>query len=269
MINAMLGITKVPFFQSENKLLTQQQEIFEVIKIHSQQGGLCVVTGNPGVGKSVLKEHIENLRENGDTAVLSFSQTMHSYNKILLQIAESMKLDVSASKIEKSIRENAFKEVQQRKTLITVIDEAHLIDMHSLRKLRLLFDQFPKKHNLVLFGQPELMHRLSMKDNEDIKSRITFSRNMLPMEDSDLGQFILGELESVGLGAHTIDEAATNLILRSVQGNIRLCCNLCYGALLESCQDGEKIVNTRHVNAVLLQPHWRSHDDLIKKQVKR
>ncbi len=37
-----------------------------------------------------------------------------------------------------------------------VIDDAHLLEIGILRKLRLLFERFPKKHNLVLLGHPEL-----------------------------------------------------------------------------------------------------------------
>ena len=37
--------------------------------------------------------------------------------------------------------------------------------------------------------------------------------------------------------------------------------------LVEACRDKTRTVLTRHVNHVLVQPHWRSHEDLIKQQV--
>ena len=72
--------------------------------------------------------------------------------------------------------------------------------MAVLRKLRLLFERFPPKHNLVLFGQPELLYALSMKLNEDLKSRITFSKTLQPLNDRDIEKYILTELETVHLG---------------------------------------------------------------------
>ncbi len=99
---------------------------------------------------------------------------------------------------------------------ISVIDEAHLLDIAILRKLRLLFERFPRKHNLVLLGHPELMFRLSMMCNEDIKSRISYSRQVLPLHDEDLAKFIIAELAAVGLGANTFDEAALQVVLRAV-----------------------------------------------------
>lgn len=57
MIKSIHGITKEPFNRHDLALLSQQKQILDIIKIHSQQGGFSVVVGEPGVGKSVLKEH--------------------------------------------------------------------------------------------------------------------------------------------------------------------------------------------------------------------
>jgi len=78
--------------------------------------------------------------------------------------------------------------------------------------------------------------------------------------------YIQSELDAVRLGANTFDSAAIELIIRSVQGNLRLCRNLCYGSLVEACRESKKIVTIRHVNDVLVQPHWRSHEALIRQQ---
>jgi MSHA biogenesis protein MshM len=106
-----------------------------------------------------------------------------------------------------------------------------------------------------------------MNVNKDIKSRITYSADIKPLNDEDLERYIIKELESVRLGINTFDNAAIELIIRSSQGNLRLCRNLCYGSLIEACRETKKIVTISHVNNVLIQPHWRSHEELIKQQV--
>jgi len=267
MIKATFGLTKEPFNRTELSLLSQQQAIFEIIKIHSQQGGFSVVIGNPGVGKTVLREQIELLGKEKDTVIVSFSRTMQTYPNILRQLAESFKIDVPIRGLEKELIQVAYRHIRDRKTLYTLIDEAHLMDMQALRKLRLLFERFPKKHNLVLFGQRDLLYYLSMSVNEDIKSRITYSANILPLNDNDLEHYIIKELESVRMGLNTFDSAATELIIRSVQGNLRMCRNLCYGSLIEACRESKRMVSIQHVNNILVQPHWRSHEELIKQQV--
>jgi type II secretory pathway predicted ATPase ExeA len=263
MIKQTFCITKIPFLQSDAQLLPHQQEIADVIHIHTQHGGLCVVTGESGVGKSTLKAHIEEKATQRNQKVINFSRTMDTYNKLLKQIADSLELEEKDKKLENAIISLVNEYARDSKTIITIIDEAHLLDLESLRRLKLLFDRFPRRHNLVLFGQPDLMLRLSLKNYEDIKSRITFSKELKRINDDDLLAFIQRESESVRLPKNTFDEAAIELILRSCNGNLRLCGNLCYASLLEACRGNDRVVDHTHVNAILIQPHWQRHDDLL------
>lgn len=267
MINAIWGISQPPFKREPNQLLSQQQDILNIIKIHAQQGGFSVVLGQPGVGKTVLREHIERLGDTRECTVVSCSRTLHTYRQIAWQLADAFKLDSTDKTIEKGLIEAAFAQVKARKTLYILIDEAHLLEVGVLRKLRLLFERFPKNHNLVLFGQPELLYMLSLSANQDIKSRITYSATLKGLNDDDMQAYIIGELEKVKMGINTFDEGAMTLIIRCAEGNLRLCRNLCLASLIEAARETKKTVTITHVNHVLVQPHWRSHEQLIKQQV--
>ena len=267
MINAIWGITQEPFKRDKLMLLPQQKNLFDIIKIHAQQGGFSVIIGGPGVGKSVLREHIESLDKNRECTVASCSRTLHTYRQIIWQLSESFKLETNEKNIERDLIQAAFTHIRERKTLYILIDEAHLLDLYVLRKLRLLFERFPKNHNVVLFGQPELLHYLSLSTNKDIKSRITYSATIKPLNDDDMERYIVKELEAAKMGINTFDDAAMALIIRSSEGNLRLCRNLCYASLIEAARETKKVVTITHVNNVLVQPHWRSHEELIKQQV--
>lgn len=267
MIKSTFGLKDTPFYRDNFELLPQQKDAFNYLKIHSQHGGFSAIVGEAGVGKSALREHLEALDVERTNVVASISRTMHTYWNILNQLAVSLKLDVKNAQLEQALIEATYKHVKNNKTLYVLIDEAHLLEMSTLRKLRLLFDKFPKKYNLVLFGQIELMHYLSMSVNEDLKSRITYSKTIFRLNDDDLAAYITRELEAVRLGVNIFDEAAIELIIRSSQGNLRLCRNLCYASLATCCQQQKRVVLISHVNEVLIQPHWRSHDELIKQQV--
>ena len=114
--------------------------------------------------------------------------------------------------------------------------------MLVLRKLRLLFEQFPKKHNLILFGQRDLLYYLALNVNQDVKSRITYSAAIKPLNNDDMERYIVKELEAARMGINTFDPAAIELILRSAEGNLRLCRNLCYGSLVEAARETKKVV---------------------------
>lgn len=267
MIKSIWGITQEPFKRDKLTLLPPQKQILDIIKIHAQQGGFSVVIGDPGVGKTVLREHIEQLGNERDTTVVSCSRTLQTYQQILWQLVASFKLDTTQSTLENDLINIAFQQVRERKALYILIDEAHLLEMIVLRKLRLLFERFPKNHNLILFGQQELMYYLSLSSNKDIKSRITYSASIKPLNNDALEQYVIKELENVKMGINTFSEGALKLIVRSSEGNLRLCRNLCYASLIEACRETKKMVSITHVNNILVQPHWRSHDDLIKQQV--
>jgi type II secretory pathway predicted ATPase ExeA len=112
-----------------------------------------------------------------------------------------------------------------------------------------------------------LLHALSLSAHQDIKSRITYSATIKPLNDEDLQAYIVQELEGAKMGIHTFDENALALILRTTEGNLRLCRNLCLASLIEAARETKKTVTITHVNQALVQPHWRSHDQLIKQQV--
>lgn len=267
-ITSTFGIKKEPFNSQTPTLLPSQQKIFDIIKSHASYGGFSLIIGEPGVGKTVIKNTVEQLAESKEVVCASISRTMHTYGNILTQIADTLGIDDHRfSKLEKAILEAAYVCQKQRKTLYTIVDEAHLLDMDVMRKLRLLFDKFPKNHNLIFIAQSELMYRLTLRANTDIKSRITYSVALKKLTDEDLLAFVKQELESVGLGLQIYTESAINSVIRYAEGNLRACKNLVRGSLVNACRESKKQVSINHVNEVLMQPHWRSHDDIIKNPV--
>jgi type II secretory pathway predicted ATPase ExeA len=135
------------------------------------------------------------------------------------------------------------------------------MSIDALRRLRLLFEDFPKNHNLVLIAQPHLLTKLSLSVNDDIKSRVTYSALLQKLAPDDLRRFILDELDRVALAHKTFTDDALSLIVRSSEGVLRAARNLCVASLLEAVRDRTKTVDLKQVNHVLLQPHWRTQND--------
>ena len=263
MIRAWFGISHDPFTTDSIDLLGLQQDIYDTLRVHCQQGGLCLVMGEPGTGKSVIKESI---RQKADKrmVVVSVNRTMHTYSNTLKILCGAFQIDHEGSHVtcEKRLIEQAYALNREGKMLATIIDEAHLLDIEVLRKLRLMFEDFPKNHNLMLFGQSELLSRMSLKVNDDIKSRITYSVVMLKQNPDDMEAFILGQLDKAGLGHNTFNAEAIGLIVRSADGILRRARNLCLSCLLEAVRARIKTIGIDIVNKVLIQPHWRNEYDL-------
>ena len=67
--------------------------------------------------------------------------------------------------------------------------------------------------------------------------------------------------DRAGLGHNTFTPEALALVVRSGEGLLRRTRNLCLGCLIEAVRDQTRIVDLKHVNRVLIQPHWRKDCD--------
>jgi len=261
MIRSHFGLDQNPFGYENIQLLPQQKEIFDTLKVHAQQGGLCLLLGEPGTGKSVIKEAVCRYdTKRMITPVVN--RTLHTYFSTLRILCESFQIDTDGAdfRCEKRLIEEAHRINHLGKMLVPIIDDAHLIGIDSLRRLRLLFEDFPKNHNLVLIAQPGLLSKLSLTSNEDIKSRVTYSVLVPKLAPDDMTTFILNQLDQVALAHNTFTEEALDLIVRSSEGILRRTKNLCLGSLLEAVRDRTKTVDLKQVNRVLIQPHWRQQE---------
>jgi MSHA biogenesis protein MshM len=264
MIRAFYGLTQNPFDARELQLLPQQQEIFDTLKVHCQQGGLCLVLGVPGTGKSVVKQALQRLPEN-QYLIACVGRTLHTYTNTLKILCDAFRIefDHSAFQCERRLIEQAFSLNHAGKCLTTILDDAHLMDLANLRKLRLLFEDFPKNHNLVLLGRPSLLAALDLGVNHDIKSRVTYSVITKRLDPDAMRDFILRELDRAGLGHNTFTQPAIDLIVRSADGVLRQARNLCVGCLIEAVRSSSRTIDIDNVNRVLRQPHWQKEADLI------
>ena len=265
MIRSHFGLERNPFDGEEITLLPHQQAVFDTIKVHARQGGMCVIMGEPGTGKSVIKHAILDL-DRKKFMTPSVARTLHTYANTLKILCSAMGVDEKGrtAKHEKLLIEAAFKANSRGMMLMPVIDDAHLMEIDCLRRIRLLLEDFPKNHNLVLVAQPPLMHSLKLSANEDIRSRITYSVNLSRLNPDDIRNFIFSQLDRIALPHSVFSDDALDLVIRSSEGVLRKVRNLCVSALLEAVRDRTRVVDLKQVNSVLMQPHWRQERDITE-----
>jgi len=262
MIRSHFGLQRNPFDTENLALLAHQQEVFDILRVHAQQGGLCLVLGEPGTGKSVLKQA---LLQHDPKRMLTpvVNRTLHTYHNTLRILCEAFQIEFQGRDhhCERLLVQQAFSVHRAGKMLVPIIDDAHLMPTDCLRKLRLLCEDFPRSHNLVLIGQPPLLQSLCLSINEEIRSRVTYSALLPRLGPEAIEAFILSQLDRAGLGHNTFTPEALALVVRSGEGLLRRTRNLCLGSLLEAVRDQTRIVDLKHVNRVLIQPHWRKDYD--------
>jgi len=259
MLRANFGIEKEPFAIENCTLLPLQQEIYDVLLTQSHHGRMSLLLGEPGTGKSVIKEHIIREADRRKSLVATIGRTLHTYNNTTRLLCQAFEVDTRGTnfKCEKNLIAIARALHSKGMTLITIIDDAHLLHMEHLRKLRLLFAEFPHNHNLILIGQPEMMVQIKLGINDDIRSRITYSETLQKMTMEHIEEFILLQLDACGLGHNIFEDGSLDLICRNAEGILRLARNLCLSCLFTATYQKKQRISTGIVNRVLQQPHWR------------
>lgn len=263
MIRSHFGLEANPFDPAVHELLPHQQEVFDVLCVHARQGGLCLLLGEPGTGKSTLKQALVS-HDPKRLMTPTVARTLHTYSGTLQILCEAFGIESKARDThrEKALIEMACKLNTEGKLLMPIIDDAHLMELGALRKLRLLFEDFPRNHCLLLVAQPPMLEKLRLIVNHDLRSRITYSHVMKPLLAEELQSYIHRELDRVRLPHSCFTEEAMELLLRSSEGLLRRCRNLCVSSMLEAVRDRTTTVDLEQVNRVLMQPHWRSERDL-------
>jgi MSHA biogenesis protein MshM len=264
MIRSHFGLKKTPFDTNATDLLDHQQGILEMLMVHAQQGGLCLVLGEPGTGKSAIKQALVE-RDPKRMLTPVVNRTLHTYSNTLRILCDAFQVQVDGArdcKAERNLVEQAFKMHRNGKMIVPIIDDAHLMPAESLRRLRLLMEDFPRSCNLVLIGQRQLMQTLALNVNEEIRSRVTYSVILHKLAPEDIERFLLDQFDRAGLGRNVFNEEAIALIVRSSDGVLRKVRNLAVGALVEAVRDQTREVGLKQVNRVLSQPHWRNNHDL-------
>jgi type II secretory pathway predicted ATPase ExeA len=264
MIRSYFGLSKIPFNPEGIELLPHQCEVLEILLAHSQQGGLCVVAGEPGTGKSVLRAALQRSEPRRLSTPL-IGRTLHTYTNTVRILCQAFQIDFDGRdhSCERRLIEEAFRLHRLGKVLVILVDDAQLMHIDCLRRLRLLLAEFPPSHCLVLFGQVDLLTKLKLTVNQDINSRISYSVLLRRIPTEAVANFVLTQFDRCGLPHHTLDEDALALIARSSDGLLRAARNLTLSTLIEAVRAQQKQIGIDLVNKALMQPHWRRLGDII------
>ena len=192
------------------------------------------------------------------------NRTLHTYHNTLRILCEAFQIEFQGHDhhCERLLVQEAFKIHRAGKMLVPIIDDAHLMPSECLRKLRLLFEDFPHSHNLVLIGQPPLLQSLDLDHQRG---------NPLP-------RHLLGPLAAPEPRGHRSVHPRPTRPRRPGPQHLhpgshgphrplrrRPACaapaTSALSSLIEAVRDQTRIVDLKQVNHVLIQPHWRKDCD--------
>ena len=193
MIRAHFGLQKNPFDRRVTHAAAHQQEVFDILKVHAQQGGLCLVLGEPGTGKSVMKQALlDHDPKRMITPVVN--RTLHTYHNTLRILVRSLSDRVQGRdhRCERLLVQEAFQVHRTGKMLVPVIDDAHLMHSESSAQTAPALRRLPAAPTTWSSSASRpCFNRLALSINEEIRSRVTYSVVLPRLAPEAIEAFIL------------------------------------------------------------------------------
>jgi type II secretory pathway predicted ATPase ExeA len=213
------------------------------------RGGIMLLTGDPGAGKTIATRYFaDSLNENlfkvlyTPLSTLNRSDILRHINA-LLGLPNRFSKSANYQQIQKELLD--YKE-QRGRTIVLIIDEAHLLKVGPLEEIRLLtnfkmdsFDPFV----LILSGQSDLKRIMDYAVMEPMNQRIKMRYHMTGLCEKDTTGYIISRLKWAGISEPLFGNDALAAIHEISYGIPRLIGNICEEALTYAMFCDEKTVN--------------------------
>jgi len=250
---------RAPFPQcAEGPAILQHASIkdaAERVRFALERYGIAVCTAESGCGKSTLLGCLHrDLDPASHLVVYSSMTTLGPFGLLSSLVA---KLGMRPRRFKGETAQDLVAHLRgSSKSVVLILDEAHLMPDASLDDLRLLTaDSLDKKSPfaLVLAGQPLLRERLSEPQHYALSQRITVRVRLRPLTESEATLFIDKHLRAAGATKNLFEPDAVTLLFQHSRGIPRLLQNLALGALLTTASANKKLVDPDAVQQALLE----------------
>jgi len=210
------------------------------VRVH---GGLTVITGEVGTGKTTL---IRNLLRTLDTDRYVLGQVTNaqkSLDSLLHWVMSAFGLESVGDRdveMHQSFRSFLMNNHALGKRTILIIDEAQNLSRTALEEVRMMTNvnvDDAQMLQLILVGQPELLDVLRSSDLRQFVQRISQSYNLSPLSFFETADYIRHRLAVAGESAEIFDDMACGGVHHFSKGVPRLINTLCDSALVYGYAD--------------------------------
>lgn len=262
MIEQHWGLDRKPFANTPDPTFVFASPTFEegfarlVYDVTEIRGGLSLVTGDVGCGKTMLARALAERLADTSHAVSVLASPRLTATQLLLAVGEATGMEKPPRAKHTLVRAlgdhlAAVHATGRRPTLL--VDEAQLVPAALLEEIRLLtnYEGRADKHlHVVLLGQPELRDRVAR--SPQIDQRISLRFQLQPLEAAEVGAYVAHRLKVAGMDGRRrpFDDGALAALAERTGGVPRLVNNLATQALFVGALRRVASIDAELVNAV-------------------
>lgn len=220
--------------------------------------GFLLLSGLAGTGKTTLITALtQDFAADIEWAIISDPklERIDFYNAI----AKGYGLEKQfTSKVQFLIQFSHFlhKADDEKKKVVLIIDNCHLLSQEMLEELRLLSNiekADTKLINIFFVGQPEFKNMLVQPENRAVRQRLTLKSELGVLNANETDMYIRHRLKVAGTEEILINNKAVQLINTLTQGVARNIDVLCHNLLVAGAAKGQKIIDQKDVAACVQQ----------------
>jgi type II secretory pathway predicted ATPase ExeA/outer membrane protein OmpA-like peptidoglycan-associated protein len=224
--------------------------------------GILVLTGEEGVGKSVLLDCLIRVVE-FDIFAAPFNGRDACVHDFFKFFAETFRLgDIARSKVNvlAGIKEFLKSSYQNNRKVLLILKNAHTLDHEIMEQARLLsdFEVHGRKLLSILFiGSDRFLEVISQPDNKALLQRVAIRCRLDPLSEEDTGAYIKHRIKTAGGVRELFTSEAVREIHSVTKGNPGLINIICDHALMKGYLDrlgtiDDEVIkhyarNTRHL----------------------
>ncbi|MGA9309658.1 MAG: AAA family ATPase [Pseudonocardiaceae bacterium] len=220
---------------------------------------LGVITGEVGAGKTVaIRAALASLDNSRHTVIYLGNPAVGGrglYAGIVAALGGVPRFH-KAALIPQTVELLAAEDHERGRTVVLVLDEAHLLDADQLEELRLMTNADMDSHSPfagLLVGQPTLRRRIKLGTFAALDQRIALRYAMNGMTAQETGSYINHHLKLAGRSDTLFSDDALALIHQVSRGLPRAVNNLAIQALVAAYAGNKAIVDESSVRAAIAE----------------
>jgi type II secretory pathway predicted ATPase ExeA len=220
---------------------------------------LGVITGEVGAGKTVaIRAALASLDSSRHTVIYLGNPAVGGrglYAGIVAALGGVPRFH-KAALIPQTVELLAAEDHERGRTVVLVLDEAHLLDADQLEELRLMTNADMDSHSpfaCLLVGQPTLRRRIKLGTFAALDQRIALRYAMNGMTGQETGSYINHHLKLAGRSDTLFSDDALALIHQVSRGLPRAVNNLAIQALIAAYADNKAIVDESSARAAIAE----------------